>query len=141
MATKDNLVKLYYLGGLCPPGESRPVSGFGTPVMLPQAGEYIEVEKHIASDILRKYVMATPDGRYVSPFTKNGKYAKRVMSGDASNVIQIGAASAEQLSDEELLQELERRSNLTKAQIQSPGETEDDGVFVEEAAPKRRGNK
>lgn len=72
--------KLYYLGGLTPPGKEseHTVTAGESTFVLPPAGEYLEVEEWQANQILRKHNYG--EGRQA--FTRHRLLAERVASGE-----------------------------------------------------------
>jgi len=104
-------VKLYYLGGLCPPGEHRPVTGLKGAYMLPDVGDYIEIEDFVAADLIRKHKVFTQQGAF-DAFTLNAHLARAVKNGTDRQESEKTVIKAATMSDDDLLNELRSRGLL-----------------------------
>lgn len=118
----SKLVKLFYLGGLEGRAKNNSVTSADRVYSLPPKGEFIEVPESVALDIERKHVYLTADQQPIALFTRDPRLAFRVKNGMNPITMQMPTRSildTTQLSDEELVAELEKRKLINNAEVTS----------------------
>lgn len=139
----ERKIKLYYLGGL--KTKSGIVTAGQKPYQLPPAGDFIEIEKHRADELIAKHKYTMPDGEYVSTFTTDKRIAARIKAGlspiEARTVLNV-----DKLSNADFIAEAKRRglSIQTDDSAEEDNEAEADEEPEDEkpaAKPTRRGKK
>lgn len=110
MADSNDLVKLYYLGGLPAPKEGGMlyVTSKGEVYTVPPVGEYIKVPRSTARNIIRRTRMITPTAVYMR-FTEDPAIAAQVKNRknlDATHV-----------NKDETIEELQKRIKQLEARI------------------------
>lgn len=100
------VVRLYYLGGLIEDGAVRPITSLGRAFVLPNTGEYLDVEEVYAQDLQRRFNVGA------TYFTREQRVAERVKRGESAQVSPDGIVDVSELSEDQLLAELNRRKQL-----------------------------
>jgi hypothetical protein len=125
MAKKDQQVRLYYLGGLTQKKMRGFVSGGGNSIALPPVGGFIDVDFHIARDLMMKHQYILPDQSTVSAFTEDARLARLAAAGKNPYSPDVEPQiTVKDFDDAALLAELEARGLMKTAETEEVEEPE-----------------